>query len=120
MSYSMGYDEGYKCFSCDAKITSDIAISSGWKCPNCGDYIWIAAPQLGGGHVKNRKRACEINRLDSVNMAGTEEIYQVLGTTKLKNGKISIGLKNYGSLKVDEDDFLDVIMGAYYDSSWSK
>ena len=39
------------------------------------------------------------------------------GITKRTDGKLSVGLKNYGALAVEEDDFVDVIDGAYYEES---
>jgi len=53
-------------------------------------------------------------------LAGVNDIYSVLGITELVNGKLSIGLKNYGSIKVEKDEFVDVIDGAYYEESWNK
>lgn len=118
MSYSIGYDEGYKCVFCD-KIYELDDVSSFWKCPVCGEYIRIAAPQLCSGHIKVRKKAREVKKLDLINLSGVDEIYSVLGITELMNGKLSIGLKNYGSIKVEKDEFVDVIEGAYCEESWN-
>lgn len=120
MSYSIGYDEVYKCVFCDKMYELDDVSSSGWKCPICGEYIRIAAPQLCSGHIKVRKKAKEVRKLESINLAGVNDIYSVLGITELVNGKLSIGLKNYGSIKVEKDEFVDVIDGAYYEESWNK
>lgn len=118
MSYSIGYDEGYQCTFCDKMYGKDDVSSSGWKCPICGEYILIAAPQLGIGHVKVRKKAKEVRTMESINLAGVNDFYTVLGVTELANGKLSIGLKGYGTIKVKKDEFVDVIVGAYYKENW--
>lgn len=120
MSYSLGYDEGYKCLICDKVYELDDVSNSGWKCPVCGEYIRIAAPQLRSGHIKIRKKAKEVRAVESINLAGTNDIYRVLGITELANGKRRIGLKNYGSIIVKNDEFVDVIDGAYYEESWNN
>lgn len=120
MSFSIGYDEGYKCVFCDRMYELDDVSSSGWKCPVCGEYVRIAAPELCSGHIKIRKKAKDIRELDSINLAGTNELYSVLGITENANGKLRIGLKNYGSINVEKDEFVDIIDGAYYEDSWNK
>ena len=120
MSYSIGYDEGYKCTLCDKMYDFDDVYSSGWKCPVCGEYVFIAAPQLCSGHVKIRKKAKEVRKMESINLAGSNDFYEVLGITKLANGKLGIGLKGFGSIKVKKDEFVDVIVGAYCKENWDK
>lgn len=120
MSYSVGYDKEYKCVLCNQKYEFDDACSSDWRCPVCDEYIRIAAPNLCSGHVKVRKKAQEVRELDSINLAGDNNFYTVLGIIERQDGKLGIGLKNYGSIKVEKDDFLDVIDGAYSAESWNK
>lgn len=123
MSYSLGYDEGYKCVFCDKMYELDELnenSGSSWKCPVCGKYIRIAAPQLCSGHIKIRKKAKELREFESINLAGANEFYTVLGITELVDGKLRIGLKNYGSIKVEKDEFVDVIDGAYVEKIWNK
>lgn len=120
MSYSLGYDEGYKCICCDKVYELDDASSSDWKCPVCGEYIRIAAPRLCSGHIKIRKKAKEVREWESINLAHVNDIYSVVGITELVDGKLSIGLKNYTAIKVEKDEFVDVIDGAYYEDSWNK
>lgn len=119
MSYSIGYDKEYKCVFCNKIFELDEANDAGWKCPVCGEYIRIAAPGLCSGHIKVRKKAKEVRKWESINLIGTNDIYNVLGITELDNGKLSIGLKNYGSIKVEKEEFVDVIEGAYYEESWN-
>lgn len=120
MGFSIGYDEGYKCILCNKMYELDDVSGFGWKCPACGEYIRIAAPELCSGHIKIRKKVKEVRQLDSINLAGVNDIYTVLGITEQANGKIRIGLKNYGSLVVEKDEFVDVIDGAYYEDNWNK
>lgn len=118
MGFSIGYDEEYKCMICKKTYELDEASSFGWKCPVCDEYIRIAAPQLCSGHVKVRIKAKELKQLDSINLAGANEFYCVLGITELTNGKLCIGLKNFGSIKVEKDEYFDVIDGAYNKETW--
>lgn len=118
MFFSIGYDAGYKCVLCNKFYKFDDIDKSNWKCVICGEYIRIAAPELKSGHIKIRKKAKDIQPMDGVNVA--DEVYSVLGITKRTDGKLSAGLKNYGALVVEEDDFVDVIDGAYYEESWDK
>lgn len=120
MSYSIGYDEGYKCVFCNRMYEEDDVSSSDWKCPVCGEYIMIAAPKLCSGQIKIRKKAKKVRKWDLINLAGVNNIYNVLGITELNNGKLSIGLENYGSIKVEKDEFVDVIEGVYKEASWNE
>lgn len=120
MGFSIGYDKGYKCFVCNKMYGLDDAEKFSWKCPICGEYIRIASPELCSGHTKIRKKASEVVKYDSINLAGVDDIYDVLGITEKKNGKITLGLKNYGAIDLSPDDFVDVIDGAYYEDHWKE
>lgn len=118
MSYSLGYDNGYKCLVCGKKYNLDEAMIAEWKCPTCGDYIRIAAPELASGHVKIRKKAQELRQMDLVNLYGTDEIHCVLGINEQPNGQLRIGLKEFGAIKVDKTEYIDIVDGAYYENNW--
>lgn len=120
MSFSIGYDEEYKCSFCNKVYELDEINSSSWKCPTCGKYISISAPQLCSGHIKKRIKAKEIRKFESINLAGVNEINSVLGITELPNGKLRIGLKKYGSIVVEKEEFVDVIDGSYSKDSWNS
>ena len=75
--------------------------------PICGEYIFVYAEdeETNTKIVIIRKRASEVEAGDLVYLHGqlTEKPYQVLGVNDL-GGKLGIGLKGYGQLKVSPDD----------------
>lgn len=117
-TYTTGFDKKYKCSKCNKFYgKGDILEIKEWKCPECGEYLHIAAPELGTGRTLVRKRACELNIYDQIHLPGYEYIYEVLNITK-KKGKIDLALKGYGKLSLGSDEFVSIIVGGYYAKSW--
>lgn len=118
MSISIGYDEGYKCTSCNKIFSEDEAMESHWKCPVCGEYMMIAAPKFGTGHVKNRKKASELENNDLVVIPGYSEIYELLDIFRGKNNVLNLILRRYGTLECGDNDYVDIIVGRYNKDNW--
>lgn len=118
-TYTLYYDEKYKCPYCN-KIFDDFdtLIDNSWKCPNCKEYIHIAAPNLGCGHTLIRKSVSELKKYDSVHLQGGDDFHDVIAIKKDNTTKIRVALKNYGQLTFDATDFVSVVIGGYYEKNW--
>lgn len=120
-SYTIGYDKDYKCPCCNKFFNDvDFLIENSWKCPDCKEYIFIAAPDLGHGHTLIRKPVRELEQYDIVHLPGSEEIYEVIAIEYKSNGDVRVALKNYGSVTLNPTDFISVINGGYYENSWKN
>ena len=118
-SYTIGYDDKYKCPYCEKYFTdTKMLVNHSWRCPDCGNYIHIAAPELKDGHVLIRKRVTELSQYDSEVVSG-QYIHDVINVTTQKN-KIRVALKGFGPQTYDCTDFVSVIDGGYYASAWGE
>lgn len=118
-SYTFGYDYKYKCPYCEKFFTNtEMLVKHSWRCSECGSYIHIAAPELKDGHVLIRKRVTELRPYDSVVVSG-QYIHDVINVTTQKN-KIRVALKGFGVETYSPTDFVSVIDGGYYASSWGE
>lgn len=115
---TLGYDKKYKCPYCK-KFFDDRTIleKNSWKCPKCNHYIQIAAPSLNSGYTLIRKPVKELKEGDSVHVYGSREFYDVITVTKNKKG-YKVALKNYGQMPYNASDFVNVVIGGYYENSW--
>lgn len=120
-SYTIGYDEGYKCPYCNI-FFNDIAMlkNNSWKCPDCKKYIHIAAPNLQSGYTLIRKLVTELKPYDSVHLPGSQDTYNVIAVDCKGKDKVYVALKGYGRLTFNHTDFVSVIDGGYYNYHWEN
>jgi DNA-directed RNA polymerase subunit RPC12/RpoP len=108
--------ETYVCVACE-KEYADAEVRHTWRCPECDAYIYVHAVGVDSpdDHIAIvRKRASEVERGDLVLLPGQldGEAYVVLGISEAQ-GKLGIGLKNYGQYKVSPDEPMNCRVGAW-------
>jgi hypothetical protein len=109
-------EEYYKCRKCNYSGTEDDSMElddNDWKCLNCGDYIRIYT--VDGSkrpYVIVRKLPNEIEEYDDVLLRFSNEPHTVLENT-WKDGVYHIALKGYRRIKVEDDDWLNVVIGSW-------
>lgn len=120
-TFTYGYDKQYKCSACN-EFYEDIEIlaANSWKCPECGEYIRIAAPDLNTGHTLIRKSVTELKPNDLVHMLGAEDTYAVITTEKSGKNQVSVALKGFGKKRFNTTDFVNVVDGGYYEEHWKN
>ena len=120
-TYTIGYDKKYKCSFCEI-LYNDVneLIESSWRCPKCDNYIHIASPDMGTGYTMIRKRVKELRKLDSVHMLGGSECYDVIALEKKDSQKIAVALRKFGKIVFNENDYVSVIDGGYYEDTWKE
>lgn len=110
-------NERYEC-NCVNHPTKE-SIGNSWICNDCNEYINIYAEESGERCVFIRKLAKDIAVGDLVWFESLkfDEFHQVLGvnelTSKADIGKLGIGLKGYGQLKVKPEDIIPCRIGAW-------
>jgi len=108
--------ERYECPRCDEAF-EDEEVRDTWKCPKCSGYISVYAEDVETDTriVLIRKQASEVQKGDLVHLPGmlTKEPYLVLGISQQNNGKLCIGLKQYGQYKVLADEPVNCRIGAW-------
>lgn len=107
--------EKFTCHQCE-KNYSDDDVRKTWRCPDCGDYIYIYAEDADSNTriVLLRKRASEVTEGDMVHLPGslTKECNQVLGVRVIGN-KLGLGLKGYGTYKISPEDPVNIRTGSW-------
>lgn len=112
-------NENYECHNCNINLVGIPAYelyNNLWKCPQCGNDIYINATLKGENQVIIRKQAKNIKHNDLVHIQGATfsgQIYRVLGITSQANGKIAIGLAAYTRINVPQEKFMNTITGSF-------
>ena len=116
--FSWGYDEKYKCSNCNRYFDrEDVSITYHWKCPKCGGYIHIAAPELKNGCVMIRKPVSELKKNELVHVAESY-IHSIIAIEKKDENKVRIALKGYRTVMWDSRDYVSVVIGGYNKDNW--
>lgn len=120
-TFTYGYDEQYKCSTCNKFYDSEILEDNFWKCPECGEYIHIAAPRLGDGHTMVRKVASELKIGEFIHLPGIKGIYEIIDINNSKGEKdLCVALKKYGCRFFNNNDFVSVVLGGYFEEHWKN
>jgi len=109
--------EIFKCVICTKEFTYD-EVKDTWKCPECGDPIYIYAEDLETATriVLIRKNADELVKGDLVHLSGrlTESPYSVIGiNSNSPEKKLSVGLKGYGSYNFSKEESINCRVGKW-------
>lgn len=102
--------EELKCQDCGLQL--DISQVKSWKCPACGNGVWIIASVDERGYVLERVRARDVQKDDVVLVDETHDACEVDKTEKTE-GSVEIHLKTNGILEVKEGDFVNTVIGEW-------
>lgn len=110
-------NETYRCSCSNNDLSKQKAISKGWFCFECNEYIRIYAEDNGEKAVFVRAQARDIVENDLVcpDSMSINTFYKVLGvnnlTSKRYNGKLGIGLESYRQIIVEPDYIINCRIG---------
>lgn len=97
-------NESYSCRDCEKSFSKNEINTDNWKCDECEKKILINIPNEK--HSIVRLNPNEMTEEDCVFDQRTEEFFQLKGIA-FKGGKHHIGIKNFGVIKVEENDFIN-------------
>lgn len=83
-----------------------------WVCPVCGEKIRIDIKDEENDQTVIRKQAKEIEAWDHMLVHPSSILYRVYSASSdtREKGKIFISLKGYGSISVNEDDYVECLL----------
>lgn len=102
--------EMLKCRDCGLEF--DVSQVKSWKCPVCGNPVWIIATVDERGYVLERVRARDVEKDAVVLIDGSHNAYEVEKTKKGEGRSFEIYLKKHDILKV-KGDFVNTIIGEW-------
>lgn len=97
-------NETYRCRECDKSLTENEVNTDNWRCDECDKKILINVPNEK--HSLVRLNPNEMTKEDWVFDQYTEKFSQLKGIT-YKGDKYQIGVKEYGVVNLEEDDFVN-------------
>lgn len=108
--------EFYHCYSCEQDFEPD-QVWDEWLCPCCELPISIFAESEAANDkgVFHRKRAkeIEVGVLVKPGHMRVDKCYEVLGIAHVNSDRLRMGLRGYGQITVQSEEWLSVRVGGW-------
>lgn len=103
------HGEIYKCYACNIKFEDDSELYSSWKCPHCGNRIYIEAPEWGFTLI--RKLPKDLDIADFILLPGDTQGKKIIDIQPSSRGDdyTYVAIRGFGHIHAHNRTFQNIL-----------